>query len=99
MGACEGVKDWDCEGGHKFTGPGMRKWSCWVIDKKAAIMEWEGKLAALEDAKRNGTKAESENKEEVTMTDAMFTPSAVVTGAMASGSLMSEFTAGATGSY
>ncbi|KAH6683873.1 hypothetical protein B0J14DRAFT_431572, partial [Halenospora varia] len=31
MGACEGVKDWDCEGGHKFTGPGMRKWSCWVI--------------------------------------------------------------------
>jgi len=32
MGACEGVLDYDCQGGQKFTGPGWRRWSCWVIE-------------------------------------------------------------------
>ena len=36
MGACEGVIDYDCYGGHKFTGPGMRKWSCWVLEEEKA---------------------------------------------------------------
>lgn len=31
MGVCEGIRNTDCEGGHKFTGPGTRRWSCWVI--------------------------------------------------------------------
>jgi hypothetical protein len=30
MGACDGVHDWDCEGGQKFTGPGTKKWTCWL---------------------------------------------------------------------
>ncbi|KIN06270.1 hypothetical protein OIDMADRAFT_141874 [Oidiodendron maius Zn] len=34
MGACDGVQDWDCEGGHRFTGPGTRRWSCWVVDEE-----------------------------------------------------------------
>ena len=32
MGACTGIEEYDCEGGQKFTGPGSRRWSCWVID-------------------------------------------------------------------
>lgn len=34
IGACQGVQDWDCEGGHKFSGPGVRKWSCWLVDEE-----------------------------------------------------------------
>jgi hypothetical protein len=34
IGACQGVLDWECDGGHKFTGPGTRTWSCWVIEKE-----------------------------------------------------------------
>jgi hypothetical protein len=32
IGKCESVRDGDREGGQKFTGPGVRKWSCWLID-------------------------------------------------------------------
>ncbi|KAF4631107.1 hypothetical protein G7Y89_g7032 [Cudoniella acicularis] len=71
MGACTGVADWDCEGKHKFTGPGTRKWSCWVIDKERAVREWEGKLKSLEN--RNGTKDGAKKEEGETVTDAMFT--------------------------
>lgn len=34
MGVCEGVHDWDCMGGQKFTGPGTRRWTCWVVDEE-----------------------------------------------------------------
>lgn len=34
MGACSGVLDYDCLGGQKLTGPGTRKWSCWVVDEE-----------------------------------------------------------------
>lgn len=30
IGSCDGVLDFDCEGGQKFTGPGTRGWTCWV---------------------------------------------------------------------
>jgi len=82
MGACEGVKDWDCEGGHKFTGPGTRRWSCWVRDM-------EGELKNYEKAMGNKTQV---------VEDAMFTSTEVVTGAMASSSMVGAFTAGVTGS-
>ncbi|RDL32089.1 uncharacterized protein BP5553_09491 [Venustampulla echinocandica] len=45
MGACTGVEDWECEGGHKFTGPGTKGWSCWVNDKEALLKELEGPIA------------------------------------------------------
>ena len=32
MGMCDGVQDWDCQGEHKFTGPGTRRWTCWVVE-------------------------------------------------------------------
>ena len=32
MGMCDGVHDWDCQGGQKFTGPGNRRWTCWVVE-------------------------------------------------------------------
>jgi len=35
IGACKGVADWDCEGGHRFSGPGHRKWTCWIRDEEA----------------------------------------------------------------
>ena len=46
MGACEGVVDWDCEGGHKFTGPGTRRWSCWVLDELKANLTKEIEVEA-----------------------------------------------------
>jgi hypothetical protein len=41
MGACEGVVDWDCIGGHKFTGPGTGRWSCWVLEELRANLTRE----------------------------------------------------------
>jgi hypothetical protein len=46
MGACEGVIDYDCEGGHKFTGPGTRRWSCWVLDELKANLTKEIEVEA-----------------------------------------------------
>lgn len=86
MGACEGVKDWDCEGGHKFTGPGSRRWNCWVRDMETEVMRYE---------KLVGNKTEVKSGE---ITEGMFSSTEVVTGAMASSSISGAFTAGATGS-
>ncbi|KAG0648327.1 hypothetical protein D0Z07_5534 [Hyphodiscus hymeniophilus] len=30
MGSCQAAKNGDWEGGHKYTGPGVRKWTCWI---------------------------------------------------------------------
>lgn len=46
MGACEGVIDYDCEGGHKFTGPGTKRWSCWVLDDLKANLTKEVEAGA-----------------------------------------------------
>jgi hypothetical protein len=82
IGACEGVIDYDCEGGHKFTGPGTRRWSCWVLPELV----------------KNGSQIVGGAKpDEGTLTDMLYTPTAVVTGAMSS-EVKAEFTAGATGS-
>jgi hypothetical protein len=81
IGACEGVLDFECEGGHKFTGPGTRRWSCWVIPevvKNATQIVGGGEVP-------QGEK----------LTDAMYTPTSVVTGAMSS-EVIGAFTAGAT---
>jgi hypothetical protein len=86
MGACEGVKDWDCEGGHKFTGPGTRRWSCWVNDLETELRRYEEKI---------GNKTQEVKSGEIT--DAMFTSTEVVTGAMASSSIVGAFTPGVTG--
>ncbi|PMD29167.1 hypothetical protein L207DRAFT_521146 [Hyaloscypha variabilis F] len=86
MGACEGVVDWDCEGGHKFTGPGTRRWSCWVLD------ELRGNLT-----KELGIRDGMEQNE--MLTDGMYMPTNVQTGVMKMGSSsFGAFTAGATGS-
>jgi hypothetical protein len=42
MGACEGVADWECVGGYKFTGLGTRKWSCWVLGVESKFDEGVG---------------------------------------------------------
>ncbi|TVY48150.1 hypothetical protein LCER1_G008582 [Lachnellula cervina] len=89
MGACEGVRGWDCEGGHRWTGPGTRRWSCWVSD----VAGFERERAV-----RNGTLGrEREGVAGGEVTDAMGMGTEVVTGAMASGSLVGAFTAGVTG--
>lgn len=85
MGACEGVIDWDCIGGHKFTGPGTRRWSCWI----------------LEELRGNVTKelAGKEKEEEQEMfTDGMYMPTNVQTGVMQMGSTnnFAAFTPGHT---
>jgi hypothetical protein len=33
IGTCTGVEDYNCEGGQEFTGPGTRRWSCWVTEE------------------------------------------------------------------
>ncbi|TVY23981.1 hypothetical protein LHYA1_G008032, partial [Lachnellula hyalina] len=85
MGACEGVRGWDCEGGHRFTGPGTRQWSCWVRD----VMGYERAVGS-----RNGTQ---QVEREGGITDALAKGTEVVTGAVASGSIVGAFTAGVTG--
>jgi hypothetical protein len=86
MGACDGIIDWDCVGGHKFTGPGTRRWSCWV----------------LEELRGNLTKElEGKGKEEQEMlTDGVYMPTNVQTGMMQMGGASSyaAFTPGHTGS-
>lgn len=84
--ACEGVVDWDCVGGHKSTGPGTRRWSCWV----------------LEGLRGNLTKRLAGEKEEELeiFTDGMYMPTNVQTGVMQMGgaSSFAVFTVGHTGS-
>lgn len=85
MGACEGVLDWDCEGGHKFTGPGTRKWTCWVRQQERGKNGTDGRSMAV-----NGLGDK--------LTDAAYRPSSVRTGAAVSSSIMGAFTPGVTGS-
>jgi hypothetical protein len=85
MGACEGVLDWDCEGGHRFTGPGTRKWTCWARQQERGRNGTDGRSMA---ANGLGDK----------LTDAAYRPSSVRTGAAASSSIMGAFTPGVTGS-
>ena len=84
MGSCQGAKDWDCEGGHKFTGPGSRKWTCWIRQQERG---------------RNGTVGRSVRADAVgeKLTEAEFKPTSVKTGAVASASIMGAFTPGVTG--
>jgi hypothetical protein len=85
MGTCQGVEDWNCEGGHKFTGPGTRKWTCWIRQQERG---------------RNGTDARTMGGSglEEKLTDAAYRPTTVVTGAAASSSIIGAFTPGITGS-
>jgi hypothetical protein len=84
MGACEGVADWECVGGHKFTGPGTRKWSCWVSEDLRANLTSE-----LEACEKKG--------EGEMLTDGMYMPTNMQTGVMQASSF-GAFTAGITGS-
>ena len=72
IGACEGVRDYDCIGGHKFTGPGTRRWVCWIIEEEAENLTTS--KGPLEQA---GDK----------LTEALHTTTAEVTGAIPSSSL------------
>lgn len=81
MGACEGVLDYDCEGGQKFTGPGTRRWSCWVLEaERNSTLE---KVGRLEDS--------TEEKSEVV------TSTAEVYGTAPSSEILGAFTPGVTG--
>ena len=85
IGACQGILDYDCDGGHKYTGPGTRRWSCWVIREEArANRTWDEVV-----------KEEIMNER---LTDAMFTATGSATGATIASSVMGAFTAGHTGS-
>lgn len=83
VGVCEGVITHDCEGGHKFTGPGTRRWVCWIIegDKKNSTFS-KGPL------RQAGER----------LTDAIYTRTADVTGAVDSGSLYGATIPGPTAS-
>jgi len=81
MGVCRKVLDKDCEGGHKYTGPGKLKWSCWVISDSA-----QNRTTSEEPLTRAGEK----------LTDAFSSPT-MVTDEMASSSILGTFTAERTG--
>lgn len=59
MGLCDGVKVSDS--GDRFTGPGTRKWSCWVSEK--AWLEGRGM-----DEKSEEQVADKEEEETSTVT-------------------------------
>lgn len=82
MGACEGVLDYDCEGGQKFTGPGTRRWSCWVVEgQRNYTLQRVGKAPGDEESSK----------------EAVMTPTGAILGSAASSSIMGAFTAGVTG--
>lgn len=87
MGACEGRldanEDRDCETGHKFTGPGTKRWSCWVTP---GLVKNGSQIVG-------GAVGSQGDK----LTDVVLTPTSVVTGAMSS-EVLGAFTAGVTGS-
>ncbi|CZR59175.1 uncharacterized protein PAC_09067 [Phialocephala subalpina] len=85
MGACEGVLDYDCEGGQKFTGPGTRRWSCWVVEgERNFTLAKMGKL-------------EGEGTSQVVTETATQTHATAILGSAHSSSLMGAFTPGVTG--
>jgi hypothetical protein len=93
MGACTGVEDWDCEGGQRYSGPGIRKWSCWANDMEGAIKEYEGRLKEreIEMKKGNGTVLELGNDGLTSTEEARTTETKVATGAMASSDIIGGF--------
>lgn len=74
--------DYDCDGGHKFTGPGFRKWTCWV----------DGDVRREERKEKGPLERAGER-----LTDAMWSATAVM-GAVASQAVTAAFTPGVTGS-
>ncbi|TAQ86651.1 hypothetical protein B7494_g5037 [Chlorociboria aeruginascens] len=68
MGVCEGVLDWECVGGQVYTGPGTRKWTCWIREgasgNKTREMEMMGPdgLTTGEQPRSTAKKAPSESK-------------------------------------
>jgi hypothetical protein len=84
MGSCQGAKDWDCEGGHKYTGPGTRKWTCWIRQQERG---------------RNGTDGRSVRADGIgeKLTDADFRPTSAKTGVLATAPIMGAFTPAVTG--
>lgn len=94
MGACEGVKDWDCNGGQRFSGPGTRKWSCFVNDYEAAMKEYEVKVEALKNVGVLG----GNRTEGVGVGDGLTSKVAEKTAGMVSSEVIGGFTAGVTGS-
>ena len=95
MGACKGVEDWDCTGGQRFTGPGIRKWSCWANDMEGAVKEYEGKLKERGFGEKNGTVLELGNDGLTSAGEVKTT--AIVTGAMASSEIIGGFQPKVTG--
>jgi len=86
IGACQGVLDHDCIGGHKFTGPGTRRWACWIIEGDGEAKNTTASKGALGQAGDN-------------LTEAMYTPTtAEVTGAIESSSLYGASMSGPTAS-
>ena len=83
MGACEGVLDRHGELGHKLTGPGTRKWTCWVRQQEMGRNRMSERIVSAEGP---GDK----------LTDAAYRPSSAGTGAAASSSIMAAFTPGVT---
>ena len=81
MGSCQGAKDWDCEGGHKFTGSGTRKWTCWINDRRRRE-EMDGRSARADGL------TDAEVKQKTT---------SIMTRAATGSSLLGAFTPGVTG--
>lgn len=82
MGACEGVLDYDCEGGQKFTGPGTRRWSCWVVEaERNYTLAKVGKMLTEE-----------------TTSEVMTPTAAILGSAPSSSIMGAAFTPGVTGS-
>ncbi|KAG9233331.1 hypothetical protein BJ875DRAFT_50281 [Amylocarpus encephaloides] len=91
MGACQGVEDWDCQGGQRFTGPGVRKWSCWAVDLEGAMREYEQRLMERDALKSNGTIAAVGSDGLTSEGVVKATETASVTGAMESSEIIGGF--------
>lgn len=81
MGICRGVEDGDGESGHRFHGPGTRKWTCWIRHPMGRNIVESDRAIGRGDI----------------LTDAKYTPTGVVLGAAVSSVMMGAFTPGVTG--
>ncbi|EPE30172.1 hypothetical protein GLAREA_12895 [Glarea lozoyensis ATCC 20868] len=98
MGTCKGVEDWDCIGGQRYTGPGIRKWSCWPNDMEAAVKEYEGRLMIIESKRNKNRTVPALGDDGLTSTkEVKATETKVVTGAMASSDIIGGFEPKVTG--
>ncbi|CAG8983981.1 hypothetical protein HYALB_00009583 [Hymenoscyphus albidus] len=99
MGVCEGVKDWDCIGGQRFSGPGTRKWSCFVNDLVTAMEEYEAKVEAMKHVGLLGGNATEAGNNEDGLTSSggstVAAPKTEATGTMPSSEIIGGFTASA----